>query len=574
MRFAVWAPRAEAVELQLAARRYAMAPGPDGWHVVDVDGAGPDLDYGYSLDGGPVRPDPRSPWQPAGIEGLSRTVDHSTFAWTDEGWRGTHLPSAVLYELHVGTFTPAGTFDGVIGRLDELVELGVDIVEVMPVAEFGGDRGWGYDGVDLFAPHHAYGGPDGLKRLVDACHRRGLGVVLDVVYNHLGPAGNFLAEFGPYFTDRYATPWGEAVNLDGPGSDEVRRFLIDNALMWLRDYHVDGLRLDAVHAIIDTSALHVLEQLAVEVDGLAVTTGRPRFVIAESDLNDPRLVRRREEGGYGLDAQWSDDFHHALHAALTGERSGYYADFGSLAQIGVALEHAYVYAGQHSAHRRRRHGRPASGVPGWRFLGYLQNHDQVGNRAHGERSGRLMSPGRLKIGAALVLCAPFVPMLFQGEEWAASTPFLYFTDHRDPELGRAVSAGRRAEFAAFGWDPAEVPDPQEEQTFLRSRLHWAEVDQPGHVEMRDWYRSLIALRRTTPDLRDGRLDHVEVHCDGEAAELVMTRRSVTVAVNLATEERLVGVPAPRLLLGSEPGVRLAEGGVVLPPDSVAIVGTG
>jgi maltooligosyltrehalose trehalohydrolase len=413
------------------------------------------------------------------------------------------------------------------------------VVELMPVAEFSGDRGWGYDGVDLYAPHHAYGGPDGLKRLVDACHAQGIGVVLDVVYNHLGPAGNHLAEFAPYFTDRYATPWGEAVNLDGPESDEVRRFFVDNALMWLRDYHVDGLRLDAVHAIVDTSAVHLLEQLAVETADLSAHLGRPLHLIAESDLNDPRLIRRRETGGYGLDAQWSDDFHHALHAALTGERSGYYEDFGRLSQIATALRRAYVYAGERSGFRQRRHGRPPGDVPGWRFFGYLQNHDQVGNRATGERSSHLMSIERLRIGAALVATAPFVPMFFQGEEWGASTPFLYFTDHRDPELGRAVSHGRRREFASFGWDPDDIPDPQEEKTFLRSKLDWDELEHPHHAELLAWHRSLLALRRSRPELTDGRMDLVEVEADDEAGTLVVRRGRVIVTVRLGDEDSVV-----------------------------------
>src|SRR5690606_31291439 len=353
----------------------------------------------------------------------------------------------------VGTFTPPGTFEAAIDRLPHLVELGVDAVELLPIAQFSGRRGWGYDGVDLFAPHHAYGGPDGLKRLVDACHRHGLGVVLDVVYNHLGPEGNHLPEFGPYFSDRHTTNWGPAINYDGPGSDAVRRFVVDNALMWLRDYHVDGLRLDAVHAIVDDSAHHLLTELASEVDALATRLGRPLFLIAESDLNDPRFVRSRDAGGHGLDAAWADEWHHALHAALSGEREGYYRDFGSLAHLAKALRQAWVYDGVYSPHRRRRHGRPPVGLSGHQFVVCTQNHDQVGNRARGERTSQLLSVERLEIAAALLLTSPFVPLLFQGEEWGARTPFLYFTDHEDPALARAVSEGRRNEFRAFGWDP-------------------------------------------------------------------------------------------------------------------------
>ena len=492
--FRVWAPNAREVDVEIAGARMEMAAVDGGWHEVSVEGIAPGTDYGFSLDGGPVRPDPRSPWQPYGVDGLSRTVDHDAFAWSDRRWRGLHLPGAVVYELHVGTFTPEGTFESAISRLHELVDLGVDAVELLPVAEFSGDRGWGYDGVDLYAPHHVYGGPDGLKLLVDACHARGLGVILDVVYNHLGPAGNYLAEFGPYFTDKYSTPWGGAVNLDDAGSDEVRRFFVDNALMWLRDYHFDGLRVDAVHAIVDTSATHFIEQLCDSVEALAASVGRPLFVIAESDLNDPRVLVE-----YGCDAQWSDDFHHALHASFTGERDGYYADFGSLSDVATALTQGFVYGGRYSPFRDRVHGRALPPeTPPWRLLGYLQNHDQIGNRAVGERSAALMSVERLKAGAALVLLSPFVPMLFQGEEWGASTPFLYFTDHHDPELGRAVSEGRRREFASFGWRADDVPDPQAVETFERSKLDWDEREKPPHAELLDWHRSLIALRRLMP----------------------------------------------------------------------------
>ncbi|MFP5488283.1 MAG: malto-oligosyltrehalose trehalohydrolase, partial [Acidimicrobiia bacterium] len=428
-RFEVWAPRPDRVELVLVDGRIDMARGVDGWWSASVDSVGPGTRYGFSLDGGPVRPDPRSMSQPDGVDGWSEVVDHAAFGWTDAAWRGVPLPGAVLYELHVGTFTPEGTFDAAIGRLPHLVDLGVDAVELLPVAEFAGRRGWGYDGVDWFAPHHAYGGPDGLKRFVDACHRHGLGVVMDVVHNHLGPAGNYLPEFGPYFSERHQTNWGPAINFDGPGSDEVRRYVIDNVVMWLRDYRIDGLRLDAVHAIVDDSARHLLEQLAAEVDALAATEGRPLFLIAESDLNDPSFVRSRDAGGYGLDAAWADEWHHALHAVLTGDRSGYYEDFGSLELLAKALRQAWVYDGTWSEHRGRHHGRSPVGLTGHQFVVCVQNHDQVGNRAVGDRLGEAVSPGRLKIAAALLLTSPFTPMLFQGEEWGAGTPFQYFTDH-------------------------------------------------------------------------------------------------------------------------------------------------
>ena len=585
--FRLWAPVARRARVAVggvggtegAAGLVAMAPVPgrDGWWEAEVASAGPGTDYRFVLDDGPPLPDPRSPCQPSGVLGPSRLVDQSAFPWRDEGWAGIDLSTAVLYELHVGTFTPEGTFDAATGKLDHLVDLGVSAVELMPVAEFSGRRGWGYDGVDLFAPHHAYGGTDGLDRLVDACHRRGLGVIVDVVYNHLGPAGNVLGRCGPYFTSRYATPWGEAVNLDGPDSDEVRAFFLDNAEHWLRDHHCDGLRLDAVHAIVDMSATHLLEDLAVRVEELAGDLGRRLVLIAESDLNDPRLVRSRRAGGYGLDAQWNDDFHHALHAVLTGETTGYYADFGRVADVATALERGFVYAGRYSAYRRRRHGRYDPAMPGHRLVGYLQNHDQVGNRATGERSAALMSTGRLKVGAALVLTAPFVPLLFQGEEWAAGSPFQYFTDFEDAELARAVSEGRRGELASFGWRPADVPDPQDPATFLRSKLDWAEVEKEPHASLLAWHAALIRLRRATPDLGDCRLDRVRTRYDEAGRWLVVERASVTVAANVGAAPARLEVRAGRVALSSEPGVHLRggeEGGTAelsLPVDSVAIV---
>jgi maltooligosyltrehalose trehalohydrolase len=538
---AVWAPFAERVELDAEGRREELARGDGGWwHGRALP---PGTDYGFVLDGDDeVLPDPRSPWQPHGVHGPSRTIDHAAFTWTDGGWRAKPLRDSVVYELHVGTFTPDGTFSAAIARLPHLVTLGVDVVELLPVTAFSGRHGWGYDGVDLYAVHDAYGGPDGLKSFVDACHASGLGVVMDVVYNHLGPAGNYLGRFGPYFTDRYRTPWGPAVNYDDAGSDEVRRFVVDNALMWLRDYHCDGLRLDAVHAIFDQSATHLLEEITAAAEPYG-------FVIAESDLNDPRVVTPRERNGLGCDVQWSDDFHHALHAALTGERDGYYADFGPVEQVAKALRGAYVYDGQHAAYRGRRHGRPVVGLPATAFLGYLQDHDQVGNRAAGERSSHLLPPPLLKVAAALVLTAPFVPMLFMGEEWGASTPWQYFTDHEDAGLADAVRKGRREEFRAFGWDPDDVPDPQDPATFERSRLRWEEIPEPVHAELLDWHRRLLALRRDEPALRDGSFAEVDV--DGTV--LTVRRGPLTVVADLS-------------------GGRVdAPGDVVLRDEAVAIV---
>ncbi|HVE99029.1 MAG TPA: malto-oligosyltrehalose trehalohydrolase [Mycobacteriales bacterium] len=572
--FRVWAPFArERVELDALGRRWPMErDGERGWWSLDVPDAGPGTDYRFVLDGGEPLPDPRSRWQPAGVSGASRVVDLATLPWTDADWRGRPLADGVVYELHIGTFSAEGTFDGAIERLDHLVDLGVTHVEVMPVAQFSGDRGWGYDGVDLFAVHHAYGGPEGFARFVDACHARGLAVILDVVYNHLGPAGNYLDRFGPYFTDRYRTPWGTAVNYDDAGSDEVRELVVDNALMWLRDYHCDGLRLDAVHAIFDQSARHLLEELQDRVDELATTLGRPLDLVAESDLNDPRLVSPREPGGYALSAQWSDDFHHALHATLTGERSGYYTDFDGISSLATALRRVFVYAGEHSPYRERRHGRPVGSLPATRFIGYLQNHDQVGNRATGDRSSHLLSTGLLQVGAALVLLGPFVPMLFQGEEWGASAPFQYFTDHGDPDLADAVRTGRRSEFAAFGWRPEEVPDPQARETFERSRLDWAELDEEPHRTLLEWHRALIALRHATPQLRDGDLATSAVELDADAGWLVLRRDPLEVVVNTSKSPVVAPLASGRRVVElSSAEVTLRDDAVELPGESVAVL---
>ncbi|MEV0404850.1 malto-oligosyltrehalose trehalohydrolase [Actinoallomurus sp. NPDC050550] len=568
MTYEVWAPAAETVEVETCGIRHAMTPaGRPGWWTARID-AGPEgQDYGFVLDGDGPFPDPRSPWQPNGVLGLSRTYDHERFTWSDEGWRGRPLPGSVLYELHVGTFTPEGTFDAAIDRLDHLVDLGVDAVELLPVAAFPGRHGWGYDGVHLWAVHDPYGGPDGLKRFVDACHRRGLAVVLDVVHNHLGPSGNHLGRFGPYFTDAYATPWGPAVNVDQAGSDEVRAFIVGNALMWLRDFHVDGLRLDAVHAIRDQRAVHILEELAEAVSRLAAETGREMFLVAESDLNDPRLVASREAGGYGLDAQWSDDFHHALHTLLTGERQGYYADFGVPGALAKTLTRVFFHDGTWSSFRGRTHGRPVDTlrVPGHRFLGFLQNHDQIGNRATGDRISASLSPGLLKVGAGLLLTAPFTPMLFMGEEWGARTPWRFFSDHQEPELARAVSEGRRREFADHGWVAGDVPDPQDPETYRSSVLDWSEPRESRHGELLDWYRALIALRRARPELTDPRLTEVAVEY-GESW-LVVHRGSLRIAANLGADP--LPLPDGDVLLASF--TEAGEGR--LPGESIAVLRT-
>jgi maltooligosyltrehalose trehalohydrolase len=569
----VWAPHCRLVELESGGRIVSMTRKVRGWWGADVPFIHHGSDYTFRVDGQGPFPDPRSAWQPEGVHGPSRWVDHSRFLWNDSGWQQPPLGSSVIYELHVGTFSTEGTFEGVMSHLNHLIDLGITHVELMPVAEFSGNRGWGYDGVDLYAPHHVYGGPEGLKHLVDACHCRGLAVLLDVVYNHFGPEGNYLGRFGPYFTDRYATPWGEAVNLDGPWSDEVRRFFIDNALMWLRDYHLDGLRIDAVHAIVDTSAVHFLEQLAGEVEDLEAHEGRHMVLIAESDLNDPRIVQSPREGGYGIKAQWNEDFHHALHAFLTGEQDGYYQDFGQLSNIAKAMTQGFVYDGRYSTYRHRSHGRPAVGISGHRFVGCLQNHDQVGNRAMGERTAHLLSPAQLKIGAALVMTAPFIPMLFQGEEWAALTPFLYFTDHQDADLGDDVKRGRRDEFACFGWEPDKLPDPQEEETFRRSRLNWDELQHNPHKNILDWHRFLIKLRREVISLSDGRMDRLLTHFDESAGWLIMTRGPVLVVCNFAEAAQRIhslDLAGKRIILASEKGVLAEDNEIVLPGYAVAI----
>ncbi|MBZ0272514.1 malto-oligosyltrehalose trehalohydrolase [bacterium] len=635
-RVSLWAPHAKKVEVEIDGTRASMARiargmtahGIDGWWAYEDERIRDGSEYVVFVDGdGPIA-DPRSRDQPRGVFGPSRVRDIPAIARVDAGFRPAALADALIYEMHIGTFTPEGTFDAAIARLDHLVDLGATHAELMPVNQFSGPRGWGYDGVFLFAPHDRYGGPDGLARFVAACHERNIGVILDVVYNHLGPEGNVLHRVGPYFTHKYKSPWGDGINFDGPGSDEVRRFVIDNALMWLGEYGIDALRIDAVHGIFDQSATHILEQLAIEVDDLAARSGRRLDLICESDLNDPRLVRPREQGGFGLAAQWNDDYHHALHAVLTGERTGYYADFGRLADIARALERNFVYDGRASAFRERTFGRDASDLPGDRFVGFIQNHDQIGNRARGDRLSSIVDVARVKIGAALVFAAPFTPMVFQGEEWGASTPFPYFTSHQDKRLARAVSKGRRNEFAAFGWNADDVPDPQDEATFRLAILDWDEMSREPHRELYAWYRDLARLRRDTPDLRDvatpdiamseprppgsgrdvhhdrrdgtvpnvamsgpqtqsprsGRGDEVrgryrpganrsiKTRFDENEKWLAIQRGTIGAAVNFADEPRAVPLPGAReILLASLPGVRIDGDAIQMPPTSVAFV---
>ena len=548
-RFVVWAPKARELTVRVhtgtAAGEHPLARNAHGVFSATVPGVRPGDDYAYRLDGGPERPDPASQWQPHGVHGASRVVDQDAFEWTDHAWKGIEMADYVIYELHVGTFTPEGTFDAVIPRLASLRELGVSAIELMPVAQFPGERNWGYDGVALYAPQNSYGGPEALKRLVNAAHAHDLAVVLDVVYNHVGPEGNYLAEFAPYFTDVYRTPWGSAVNYDGPDSDEVRRFVIENACYWIADFHIDALRLDAIHGIFDFQARHVLAELTARVHALAAEFGRKVKVIAESDLNDPRLLRSVEKGGYDMDAQWSDDFHHALHVALTGESAGYYegfAHYGEIQAIADALARRFVFQGQYAPHRRRRHGAPALDISADHFIISIQNHDQVGNRATGDRLGALVPPDALRLAAALLLLSPYVPMLFMGEEYGETSPFLYFVSHEDRDLAEAVRRGRREEFRSFGWT-GEVPDPLSPETFARSRIHFELGSEGEHARLRAMYRELLAIRREEPALRPGAAD-ITVQSEASARWIAMRldapgARSLLALFNLATSERSV-----------------------------------
>ncbi len=525
----------------------SMAKAGGGWFEATLDGLTRGTRYTYILDGRRERPDPASRALPEGVHGPSEVVDTSAFAWTDGGWRGLALKDMVLYEIHVGTFTPAGTFEAIIPRLPRLRALGVTAVELMPVASFPGARNWGYDGVGLFAPQRSYGGPLGLQRLVDACHAHGLALVLDVVYNHLGPEGNYLAEFGPYFTDRHRTPWGPAVNYDGEGSRGVRDFVLANARYWVREYHVDGLRLDAVHGIFDAGPLHILREVNDAVRGLARRLGRRVAVVAESDANDRRVVESARRGGYGLAGQWSDDFHHAVHTLLTGERRGYYADFGALEQLAKAYTDGFVYDGQPSRFRGRAHGTTSRDLPGERFVVCVQNHDQVGNRAQGERLSSLVDFERLKLAATALLISPYVPLLFMGEEYGERAPFLFFTDFEDPALREAVTRGRRGEFAAFAWEGA-VPDPQDPTSFCRSTLGWGAQDREPHASLWRYYRALLALRRRQPALGVGGKQRLTARCAGAEVMVVLRRHpagaTALAVLNFARTERSVAPELP------------------------------
>jgi maltooligosyltrehalose trehalohydrolase len=497
----VWAPLCKKLELHVMAPQdlvLLMEPRRLGYHTAVLEGVKPGAQYKYRFESGKEFPDPVSRYQPEGVHGASEVIDPS-FSWSDDRWFGLPIENYVIYELHVGTFTPEGTFEAVIPHLDELADTGITAIEIMPVGQFPGNRNWGYDGVYLFAVQNSYGGPSGLKKLVDACHARGIAAILDVVYNHIGPEGNYLPQFGPYFTDHYRTPWGQALNFDDAHSDEVRHFFISNAIEWITDYHFDALRLDAVHAILDHSALNFLEELGDTVHGQGTFLNRRVYVIAESALNDTRVIRPQELGGYGLDAQWNDDFHHSLHTLLTSEREGYYVDFGDFQHMAQAFSEGFVYSGRYSLTRGRRHGNSSRGIPPVKFVVFAQNHDQIGNRMMGERLGQLVSFEAVKLASAVVLLAPFVPLLFMGDEYGERAPFQYFVSHSDPDLVEAVRRGRRLEFSAFRWR-GEPPDPQDESTFQKSKLNHSLKDHTPHRTLLQFHKELIALRRSVPAL--------------------------------------------------------------------------
>ncbi len=524
-RFLVYAPETKIVEVRLLSPRERIVPlirDDLGYHRIVAEGVPPGSLYLYRLDGGKERPDPASRFQPRGVHGPSRVVDRNAFPWRNGEWKGISLDSYVLYELHVGTFTEEGTFDAVIPRLDDLRDLGVTALELMPVAQFPGSRNWGYDGVFPFAVQDSYGGPDGLKRLVDACHRKGMAVVLDVVYNHLGPEGNYLGDFGPYFTDRYRTPWGAAINFDGPHSDEVRRFFLENALCWFAEYRMDALRLDAIHGIMDFSAYPFLEQLGDTVRAFAERSERKIYLIPESDLNDSRVITPKEHGGYGLSAQWNDDFHHALHTLLTGEREGYYRDFGSMGDLAEAYSEGFVYSGRYSSYRSRRHGNSSRHIAASQLVVFSQNHDQVGNRMRADRLSSLVSFEALKLAAGAVLLSPYIPLLFMGEEYGETAPFLYFISHSDGDLIEAVRKGRTGEFAAFRWE-GEIPDPQDETTFRRSRIDIRLRETGRHSTLFSFHRELLMLRKDHPVLSRPSKEDMEVAAY-EAERVLYVRR--------------------------------------------------
>ncbi len=547
-RFRVWAPEVEKIELVLRRPEERVVPmeeAGDGYWECRMQGVHAGSRYLYRLNGSMDRLDPASRHQPDGVHGAS-AVAAVEFNWTDSVWPGIELEQCIFYELHVGTFTESGTFDAIVPHLSHLSELGITVLHLMPVAAFPGSRNWGYDGVYPFAVQESYGGPEGLKRLVDACHAAGLAISLDVVYNHLGPEGNYLRDFGPYFTGRHKTPWGDAFNFDGPGSDEVRRYFLENALRWVGEFHIDALRLDAVHAIHDESAIPFLEELGEQIHCLGSRLGRAVHVVAESDRNDPRLVERRALGGIGLDALWNDDFHHSLRTILTGERSGYYVDFGEVRQLAKAYSEGFVRDGSYSQFRGRRHGRSSQGMEAERFIVFFQNHDQVGNRVIGDRLTGLIGFEELKVSAAAYLLSPNLPLVFMGEEYAETAPFLYFVSHGDAELVQAVREGRKREFAEFFLE-GDPPDAQAEETFQRSKLNWQLKESGRHAALFRLYAAMIQMRKAVPAMSTLRKEQMDVW-SGERERLMVVRRwtsrdEALLILSFGSEDEVVA-PAP------------------------------
>jgi len=547
--FMVWAPIIQKVEVHMVSPEELIVPlvrGAQGYHQGIIEGVEPGCLYFYRLDSENERPDPASRFQPRGVHGPSQVID-SHFSWQDQNWAGLPLEEYIVYELHVGAFTEEGTFDAIIPYLDELKDLGITALELMPVAQFPGNRNWGYDGVYPFAVQDSYGGPEGLKRLVNACHQKRLAVVLDVVYNHLGPEGNYVADFGPYFTDRYKTLWGAALNFDGPYSDEVRRFFIENAIYWLTEFHIDALRLDALHAILDISSYPFLEELALVFHEQAAQMKRQAYLIGESAANDARIVRSRNLGGYGLDAQWNDDFHHSLHVLLTGEQPGYYQDFGQLQHLAKAFEEGFVYSGQYSCYRQRRHGISSKDIPAHRLVTFAQNHDQIGNRFNSERLNQLVPFEALKLAAGIVLLSPFIPLLFMGEEYGETAPFPYFISHSDPDLIEAVRKGRQDEFAAFHWQ-GKSPDPQDEATYSRAKLNHNLRCNGQHRVLLEFHKQLVRLRKETPALAYLSKDNTDIRAIEKHKLLLLHRwkgdNEVIVLFSLNNNQTAITLPVP------------------------------
>ncbi len=572
--FLVWAPGRDRIEVHIVAprdRRIALTKNEAGYHEAIVDRCPEGTRYFFAL-GDQERPDPASRSQPDGVHEASEVISRD-FDWSDAGWKGIALGDYVIYELHVGTFTNEGTFEAVIDRLDHLKDLGITAVELLPVAQFPGVRNWGYDGVYIGAAQNSYGGAKALKRLVDACHARGLAIILDVVYNHLGPEGNYLSQYGPYFTDRYKTPWGNALNFDGPQSDHVRWFFIHNALQWIDEFHFDALRVDAVHAIIDHTAEPFLQDLTAAVRARAAQLGRRIYSIAESDLNDPRVITPREDLGLGFDSQWNDDYHHALHALLTGERSGYYAGFGKASDLARTMKNGYLFTGQHSVVRGRKYGVKPKTTDGAKFVVSAQNHDQVGNRMFGERLSALVAPEKLRLAAAAIVLAPFLPMIFMGEEYGEKSPFQYFTSHSDQDLIEAVRKGRREEFEDFAWQ-GEAPDPHNDETFRRSKLNWQLLGRDEHASLWRLFKELLRIRRETPALRTLDLGALEVEADDQRSVVVAWRQDALVAFNFSEKAQTVDLRFPpaewRSLIDT--GAKIEKNRLTLPPFAFAVFG--